>query len=99
MLTAAKVGDTFVSFVLDVCQVTDTPGLLNREEDERNAMERLTIASIEHLPTCVVFVMDLTGLCGTSFKDQLAIREHLKDRFPSERQTQGGWGTWRETDI
>jgi len=63
--------------------VTDTPGLLNREEDERNAMERLTIASIEHLPTCVVFVMDLTGLCGTSFKDQLAIREHLKDRFPN----------------
>jgi GTP1/Obg family GTP-binding protein len=34
-------------------------------------MERLTIASVEHLPTCVVFVMDLTGLCGTTVANQV----------------------------
>jgi len=75
-----KMGHFFVHGERHV--VTDTPGLLNRDEDERNAMERLTIASVEHLPTCVVFVMDLTGLCGTTVSNQLQIRDHLRRRFP-----------------
>lgn len=54
--------------------MTDTPGLLNREEDERNAMERLTLASLQFLPTAVLFVADLTGECGTSVADQWEIR-------------------------
>eukprot|EP00884_Botryococcus_braunii_P021816 jgi/Botrbrau1/8318/Bobra.0081s0007.1 len=62
-------------------QVTDTPGLLNRPEDERNAMEELTLACLEHLPTSVLFVMDPTGDCGTSLADQWAIRSYLKERF------------------
>eukprot|EP00959_Pyramimonas_sp_CCMP1952_P411256 8617845-Pyramimonas_sp.AAC.1 len=45
-------------------------------------MERLTLASVQHLPTCVMYVTDLTGLCGTSAKDQLAIRQELKEQFP-----------------
>lgn len=36
-------------------QVTDTPGLLNRKDEERNAMERLTLASLQYLPTAVRF--------------------------------------------
>lgn len=55
-------------------QVTDTPGLLNREDGDRNAMERLTLASLQHLPTAVLFVADLTGECGTSVADQWRIR-------------------------
>ena len=47
-------------------QVTDTPGLLARANAERNAMERLTLACLAHLPTRVLFVMDLTAECGTS---------------------------------
>mmetsp|Transcript_39863 Transcript_39863/g.55383 ORF Transcript_39863/g.55383 Transcript_39863/m.55383 type:complete len:498 (+) Transcript_39863:146-1639(+) len=62
--------------------VTDTPGLLNREEEDRNAMERLTLASMKYLPTSVLFVTDLTGLCGTSAQAQLAIRKTLKEMFP-----------------
>lgn len=42
-------------------QVMDTPGLLDRPEDERNEMERLTFASLAHLPTAVIFVIDPTG--------------------------------------
>lgn len=45
----------------DHVQVTDTPGLLNRAEADRNAMERLTIACMAHLPTSILFVLDLTG--------------------------------------
>ena len=63
-------------------QVTDTPGLLNRSNAERNVMENLTLACLEHLPCTVVFVTDLTAQCGTSVADQLAIRRELLGRFP-----------------
>ena len=65
-------------------QVTDTPGLLRRSDDDRNAMERLTLASLQHLPTAVLFVSDLTGECGTSVGDQWAIRKELRERFPGK---------------
>ncbi|KAL4425825.1 hypothetical protein ABPG75_009841 [Micractinium tetrahymenae] len=65
-------------------QVTDTPGLLNRPEEDRNAMERLTLACLQHLPTAVLFVADLTGECGTTVANQWAIREELKQRFLSK---------------
>ena len=54
--------------------MTDTPGLLDRPDDERNAMERLTLAALKHLPTAVLFVTDLTGQCGTSPASQWRIR-------------------------
>lgn len=65
-------------------QVTDTPGLLNRLEESRNAMEKLTLASLQHLPTATLFVADLTGECGTTVTDQWAIRAELKRRFPTK---------------
>jgi len=46
--------------------VTDTPGLLARPDADRNAMEHLTLACLAHLPTRVLFVLDLTAECGTS---------------------------------
>lgn len=64
-------------------QVTDTPGLLRRPDEERNRMERLTLAAIQYLPAVVLFVLDPTELCGTPWKDQVAIREELRERFPS----------------
>lgn len=42
----------------------DTPGVLSRPDGERNEMEALTLASMQHLPTAVVFVMDLSGYSG-----------------------------------
>lgn len=53
---------------------TDTPGLLDRAEADRNAMERLTLACLQHLPTAVLYVSDLTGECGTSVASQWRIR-------------------------
>ena len=48
-----------------ICQVMDTPGLLDRADEERNEMELLTLASMQHLPSLVVFVMDLSGGSGS----------------------------------
>ncbi|KAK9816846.1 hypothetical protein WJX72_006009 [[Myrmecia] bisecta] len=65
-------------------QVTDTPGLLDRPNEDRNAMERLTLASLQYLPTAVLFVADLTGECGTNVAHQWRIRAYLKARFPDK---------------
>ncbi len=65
-------------------QVMDTPGLLDRPDEDRNEMERLTFASLAHLPTAVIFVIDPTGLSGekSTLQAQLNVRNYLKSRFP-----------------
>lgn len=62
----------------------DTPGLLQRPDDDRNKMELLTLAALQHLPSSVMFVADLTEECGTSIADQWLIRQELKQRFPDK---------------
>lgn len=63
----------------------DSPGLLAREDNVRNEMEALTLAAMQHLPTAVMYVMDLSGLAGdacSSVQDQLALRKQIRARFP-----------------
>ncbi|AEE36446.1 P-loop containing nucleoside triphosphate hydrolases superfamily protein [Arabidopsis thaliana] len=62
-------------------QVTDTPGLLRRCDEDRNNLEKLTLAVLTHLPTAVLYVHDLTGECGTSPSDQFQIYKEMKERF------------------
>ncbi|KAF5744242.1 hypothetical protein HS088_TW08G00841 [Tripterygium wilfordii] len=62
-------------------QVTDTPGLLKRHDEDRNNLEKLTLAVLSHLPTAILFVHDLTGECGTSPSDQFLIYKEIKARF------------------
>ena len=65
-------------------QVMDTPGVLSRPEEERNPMEGLTLAAVEHLPSAVVFVMDLSGTCGPQSAPllQLDVRDTVRARYP-----------------
>jgi len=68
-----------------LCQVMDSPGLLVRADHERNEMEALTLAAMRHLPTAVMYVMDLSGEAGdkcSSIEDQLQLREEVRKRFP-----------------
>lgn len=62
-------------------QVTDTPGVLSRSDEERNNLEKLTLAVLTHLPTAVLYVHDLTGECGTSPSDQFITYTELRERF------------------
>jgi GTP1/Obg family GTP-binding protein len=68
----------------DRFQVMDTPGLLDRPEEERNEMEKLTFASLLHLPTSVIYVIDPSGTAGVKSPliAQLKIRKYLRERFP-----------------
>jgi len=68
-----------------LCQIMDSPGLLVRPDDERNEMEALTLAAMQHLPTAVMYVMDLSGGAGdkcSSIEDQLQLRREVRARFP-----------------
>ncbi|VEU34727.1 unnamed protein product [Pseudo-nitzschia multistriata] len=71
-----------------LCQVMDSPGILVRPEEEehkRNEMEELTLAAMTHLPTAVMYVMDLSGQAGdkcSSVEDQLQLRREIRQRFP-----------------
>lgn len=69
-----------------LCQIMDSPGILLRDTTEqRNAMEALTIASMQHLPTAVMYVLDLSGGAGdkcSSVSDQLMLRRQIRQRFP-----------------
>lgn len=58
-------------------QIMDTPGVLSRPDGERNEMEALTLASMQHLPTAVVFVMDLSGHSGhlSSLENQVCANQ------------------------
>jgi nucleolar GTP-binding protein len=63
-----------------LCQVMDSPGLLVRSEQQRNAMEELTLAAMKHLPTAVMYVMDFSGEAGdkcSSIQDQLQLRREV----------------------
>jgi len=66
-------------------QVMDTPGVLYRADEDRNPMEGLTLASVELLPSAIVFVCDLSGTCGaqSSPRLQLEVREQIRAAFPS----------------
>lgn len=68
-----------------LCQVMDSPGLLVRPDNKRNEMEALTLAAMQHLPTAVMYVMDLSGGAGdkcSSVADQLQLRKEVRSRFP-----------------
>eukprot|EP00535_Pseudo-nitzschia_heimii_P000982 CAMPEP_0197187596 /NCGR_PEP_ID=MMETSP1423-20130617/16162_1 /TAXON_ID=476441 /ORGANISM="Pseudo-nitzschia heimii, Strain UNC1101" /LENGTH=537 /DNA_ID=CAMNT_0042639223 /DNA_START=346 /DNA_END=1959 /DNA_ORIENTATION=+ len=80
-------GDNRYAFS-QLCQVMDSPGILVRpegEEHKRNEMEELTLAAMKHLPTAVMYVMDLSGQAGdkcSSVEDQLQLRRDIRKRFP-----------------
>jgi nucleolar GTP-binding protein len=62
-------------------QIIDTPGLLDRPEDERNDIERQAVSALEHLADAVIFVADASGECGYPIESQLELRDAVKKRF------------------
>src|SRR6056297_435735 len=62
-------------------QIVDTPGLLDRPEDERNDIENQAVSVLTHLADAIVFVVDASGYCGYPLDAQLELRDALADRF------------------
>jgi len=63
-------------------QMVDTPGLLDRPMDDRNAIEMQAIAAIEHVGSLCIFLMDISEQCGTTLEDQHNLLEEVKSLLP-----------------
>lgn len=61
-------------------QVIDTPGLLDRPFDQRNAIELRAVLALRHLADAIVFVMDPSETCGYPMSEQ----EHLLHEIETE---------------
>ncbi|WP_101294964.1 NOG1 family protein [Halegenticoccus soli] len=62
-------------------QIIDTPGLLDRPEEERNDIERQAVSALEHLADAVLFVVDASEACGYPLDAQLELRDAVAARF------------------
>ncbi len=62
-------------------QVIDTPGLLDRELDDRNPIELRAIVALRHLADLILFVFDPTETCGYPMSQQERILETIKREF------------------
>lgn len=51
-------------------QFIDTPGILDRPADERNAIEQQALSAVINVADVVLFILDPTGHCGYSVEDQ-----------------------------
>ena len=61
-------------------QVIDTPGLLDRPFEQRNAIELRAILALRHLADAIVFVVDPSETCGYRMPEQ----EHLLGEIQTE---------------
>ncbi|QLC33541.1 NOG1 family protein [Halarchaeum sp. CBA1220] len=62
-------------------QLVDTPGLLDRPADERNAIEEQAVSALTHLADAVLFMVDASATCGYPLEDQLALGEDVRATF------------------
>jgi len=62
-------------------QLVDTPGLLDRPEEERNDIESQAVSAVEHLADAVLVFLDPSGNCGYPLDVQLELRDAIEARF------------------
>lgn len=63
-------------------QVVDTPGLLDRELEKRNAIELQAILALKYLAHLIVFVFDPSETCGYTMERQEALLRSIRGSFP-----------------
>ena len=63
-------------------QMVDTPGLLDRPMEERNHIEMQAIAALEHIGSLVLFLVDESESCGTSYEEQMNLLEEVQRLLP-----------------
>lgn len=63
-------------------QIVDTPGLLDRDLEERNAIEMQAIGALRHLGNVIVFLVDPSEHCGYSIEAQQKLLADTKKAFP-----------------
>lgn len=80
----AEVGHFEVADAEDVktqYQVVDTPGLLDRADEDRNDVERQAIAALRHTADAVIFLIDASQTSGWSLEQQEKLLEQTKEEM------------------
>jgi nucleolar GTP-binding protein len=62
-------------------QYVDTPGLLDRPLEKRNAIEKQAILALKHLATIIIFIIDPTETCGYTIIEQRNLLAEIKREF------------------
>jgi nucleolar GTP-binding protein len=64
-------------------QVIDTPGLLDRDLDERNDIEKQAILALKYLTHVLILILDPSETCGYSMEKQLSLLRSVEQGFPN----------------
>lgn len=62
-------------------QIIDTPGLLDRTFDERNAIEKQAVLALRYLTDVILFVVDPTETCGFTREVQEKLLANIQEGF------------------
>ena len=62
-------------------QLIDTPGLLDRPAEERNAIESQAVSALTHLADAVIVMLDASGECGYPLESQLELLTDIESTF------------------
>ena len=62
-------------------QIIDTPGLLDREFDQRNAIEKQAVLALRYLTDVMLFVIDPSETCGFPREIQEKLLRTVQDGF------------------
>ncbi|CAD5312292.1 unnamed protein product [Arabidopsis thaliana] len=65
-------------------QVIDTPGLLDREIEDRNIIEMCSITALAHIRAAVLFFLDISGSCGYTISQQASLFHNIKSVFKNK---------------
>jgi nucleolar GTP-binding protein len=63
-------------------QLVDTPGLLDRPPEDRNAIEQQAASALSHAANGILFLVDPSGSCGYPLEAQLELRAAIQAEFP-----------------
>jgi len=62
----------------DRVQFVDTPGILDRPGDERNAIEQQALSAVMNVADVILFIIDPSGHCGYPMEAQQHLLEEVK---------------------
>ena len=62
-------------------QIIDTPGLLDREFENRNNIEKQAVLALRYLTDVMLFILDPSESCGYDMEKQLALLNTVKVNF------------------
>lgn len=65
-------------------QILDVPGILDREFDRMNVIEKRAVLALRYLANLIVYVFDITETCGYSVEEQENVFNRIRKNFKIE---------------